>query len=177
MKNKHSKGLSLSLQILKVWLKALFSPFSAFLQVLLNHPYVFKHPSLKVILGFERQLIRRGSSMVHPLKKYGLFISRCSRQFAVLTLKHDAERGVYFFTEPCKNALNGRKSAFNQMYRIRRERERPLDCLFFIFLSSFFRLIDVTNYYTFQPYMSNIKVKIKILKSAAAILRIFRERL
>ena len=73
--------------------------------------------------------------MVCPLKEYRLFISGCSRQFAVLTLKHDAERGVYFFTKPCKNALNGRKSVFNQMYRIRRERDRDLWIAYF---SSFF---------------------------------------
>ena len=57
---------------------------------------------------------------------------------------------VIFSAKPCKNVLNGRKSAYNQMFRICRERERPLDCLFFIFLSSYLKL-----FYTFilhQPH-------------------------
>ena len=50
---------------------------------------------------------------------------------------------VFFSAKPCKNVLNGRKSAFNQMFRLCRERERPLDCLFFIFLSSKIKLFTV----------------------------------
>ena len=50
---------------------------------------------------------------------------------------------VIFSAKLCKNVLNGRKCAFNQMFRICRERERPLLSLFFIFLSSYFKLISV----------------------------------
>ncbi|MDY4690347.1 MAG: hypothetical protein SPC24_07220 [Alphaproteobacteria bacterium] len=42
---------------------------------------------------------------------------------------------IIFFAKPYKNVLNGRKSAFNQMFRICRERERDL-CL--AYFSSFF---------------------------------------
>ena len=50
---------------------------------------------------------------------------------------------VIFSAKPCKNVLNGRKSAFNQMFRICRERERPLLSLFFIFISSIFMLFTI----------------------------------
>ena len=44
---------------------------------------------------------------------------------------------IIFSAKPCKNVLNGRKSAYNQMFRICRERERDLWIAYF---SSFFPL-------------------------------------
>ena len=53
---------------------------------------------------------------------------------------------VIFCAELCKNTLSGRKYAFNQMFRICRERERPLNSLFFIFLSSKIMLFTLQFY-------------------------------
>ena len=61
---------------------------------------------------------------------------------------------IIFFAKPYKNVLNGRKSAFNQMFRICRERERPLLSLFFIFLSS-----KISYFTAFILTEQNLKVK------------------
>ena len=54
--------------------------------------------------------------MVYPLKEYRLFIFGCSRQFAALTLKHDAEKvGVKDARNIAKNFL------FGQLYGIKGE--------------------------------------------------------
>ena len=58
---------------------------------------------------------------------------------------------IIFSAKLCKNMLSGRKYAFNQMFRICRERERPLNSLFFIFLSSKIMLFTYQFYNSLTP--------------------------
>ena len=58
---------------------------------------------------------------------------------------------VIFYAGLCKNTLSGKKCAFNQMLRICRERERPLNSLFFIFLSSKIMLFTRQFYNSLTP--------------------------
>ncbi|MCI7420944.1 MAG: hypothetical protein MSS98_04655, partial [Alphaproteobacteria bacterium] len=63
---------------------------------------------------------------------------------------------IIFSAESCKNVLNGRKSAFNQMFRICRERERDLLIAYF---SSFFPLKLVILHFNSIPAEADMSNK------------------